>query len=363
MTHEQRNVLVTGATGFTGGHLARALQQHGHRVRALVRDPACPAAQALEQEGIEIVAGDLAHRADIRQAVRGSDDVYHIAALYRQSRHPDAMYHRINAEGPRHIVEAARDFGCRRVIHCSTAGVHGAVDRIPADEQAPFNPGDIYQRTKLEGERVVREAIDAGLPGVIFRPGGIYGPGDLRFLKLFRTIYRGQFRIFGSGQVYYHPTYIDDLVAGIMRCGEADEALGQTYILAGPRYVTITEMAEAAARAMDVRLPGGRLPITPLKAAAAACEAICRPLRIEAPLHRRRLDFFLNDRAFTSAKALREIGFAPAVDVDEGMRRTAAWYVQQGYLPSTASVAACECKSAVCAKERESVKEQECARG
>ncbi|MFP4145132.1 MAG: NAD-dependent epimerase/dehydratase family protein [Phycisphaeraceae bacterium] len=330
MTDSPHTALVTGATGFTGGHLARELARQGTRVRTIARDPA--AAEPLRRQGIEIIEGDLRDPRAVRQAAEGCDEIYHIAALYRSAKHPDSVYRDVNVGGTRNVLDAAADAGARRVVHCSTVGVHGDIRRIPAGEDAPFSPGDIYQQTKLEAEQLVRERTRAGLPATIFRPVGIYGPGDTRFLKLFTMIHTGRFRMFGPGQALYHLTWIDDLVDGIIRCGRRDEALGQTYILAGPRYTTISELAALVARAVGQPAPRGRLPMWPLEAAAVACEGLCRPLGIEPPLHRRRLDFFLKDRAFTSEKACRELGYAPKVDPAEGLARTARWYFDEGYL-------------------------------
>ncbi|MEX0745751.1 MAG: NAD-dependent epimerase/dehydratase family protein [Phycisphaeraceae bacterium] len=337
-------VLVTGATGFTGGHLARTLVSRGYRVRALVRTR--QQADALRRAGCEPVVGDLTRRDEVMPAAEGCTHIYHIAALYRSAKHADSVYYDVNVNGTRHVVDAARAHGVRRVVHCSTVGVHGDIEHTPADESAPFAPGDIYQQTKLEGELLMRGAIDGGLPATIFRPVGIYGPGDTRFLKLFKTIHTGRFRMIGAGDVLYHLTYIDDLVDGIIRCGEHDAALGQVYILAGPRYTTIRELADCVGEAVGRPCPRGRVPLAPVKLAATACERICRPLGLEPPLHHRRLDFFTKDRAFNIGKARRELGYAPRVDLAEGTARTAQWYAGTGMLGESPRPAAVPGKAA-----------------
>ena len=258
--------------------------------------------------------------------------VYHIAAVYREARHGDDFYRRVNVGGTANVLDAARRLGVGRVVHCSTVGVHGDIAKVPADESAPFSPGDVYQDTKLEAEQLASKEFASGLGGAIFRPVGIYGPGDLRFLKLFKTVYNGSFRMIGSGDVLYHMTYIDDLVDGIIRCGEQPAAAGQTYILSGPRYTTVRELVDCVAAAEGRKTPRGRIPLAPMMAAAALCEFLCKPLGIEPPLHRRRLDFFIKDRAFTSDKARREIGYQPRVDLQDGLARTFAWYRSTGLL-------------------------------
>lgn len=324
-------VMVTGATGFAGGHLARRLRQRGHPVRALVRPGA--RTDALTAAGVELIEGDLRRAADVLRAAEGVTTIYHIAAVYRTASHPDSHYREVNVGGTEHVLAAAEKHQVARTVHCSTIGVHGDVKEIPCTEDSPFNPGDIYQETKLEAELKAQAAFAGGLPGVVFRPAGMYGPGDLRFLKLFKTISKRRFLMFGSGETFYHLIYADDLVDGILLCGEQPAALGRTYILASERWVTLNELVRTVATALDVPAPTWRLPFWPLAAAAAACETVCKPFGIEPPLHRRRAHFFINDRAFSIDRARRELGFMPKIDMGEGVRRTAAWYREQGHLP------------------------------
>lgn len=324
-------VLVTGATGFTGGHLARALAARGYEVRALVRST--QKAAPLEEDGVALVEGDLLDRAALARAVAGCTVVYNIAAIYREAGLPASAYREINALAPAALVEVARDGGVKRVVHCSTVGVHGDVEYPPANEDAPFRPGDIYQETKVEGEQLVREAeARTGVEVTIARPTGIYGPGDRRLLKLFKGVARGRFPMLGSGEIFYHLTYVDDLVEGFRLCGEVPEAAGGTYILAGPEVTTLNELVRLVAEEAGVRPPKLRLPVWPFWVAGAACEAVCAPFGIEPPLYRRRVDFFTKSRAFDIARARTELGYAPKVTLREGIRKTLAWYRAAGWL-------------------------------
>lgn len=327
-------LLVTGASGFTGGRLVGRLRQLGHPVRAFVRPGSN--VQALLDEGAEVVEGDVTRPDDVARAARGVWKIFHIAAVFRTAGHPDSYYYEVNVGGTENVLQAARRHGVERVIHCSTIGVHGDVSEVPSTEESPYNPGDIYQRTKLAGEQVAREAFADGLPGTVVRPSSIYGPGDLRMLKLFRTVHNRRFRMFGSGDVFFHMVYIDDLIDGMLLCAEKPEALGQVFIMAGPRYITLDEMVTLVAEAVGVPVPRGRLPLWPLMMAAAACEAVCRPLRVEPPLYRRRADFFRNNRAFSCDKARRILGYEPRVDPREGILRTARWYFENGHLGDVA---------------------------
>lgn len=328
-----RTVLVTGATGFTGGALARAHAARGDRVRALVRRPGSDAAAALAREGVEVVPGDLTDPAAVSRAAEGCSLVQHVGALFRTAGHPDSCYFEVNDEAVGHVLDAAARHGVRRVVHVSTVGVHGHVSELPSDEDAPFNPGDVYQRSKLAGETRVRDAMkDRPFEAVVCRPAGIYGPGDLRFLKVFRGVQRGRFPMFGTGEVTYHFTYIDDLVDGLLLAGDHPDAPGRTLILGGDGFYPLNGFVALVAAAVGGRPPRLRLPLPPLLLAASLCERACRPLGIDPPLHVRRCEFYTKARAFSNARAKRVLGFSPRVPLSEGVYRAAAWYAAEGLI-------------------------------
>jgi nucleoside-diphosphate-sugar epimerase len=323
--------LVTGATGFTGGHLARALAADGTRVRVIARS-AARAREALPA-GVEIVEGDLTDPAAVARAMEGVRTVYHIAAMYRQAGHRDADYALVHVEATRLLLEAACSQRVSRFVHCSTVGVHGHVASPPADEEAPYGPGDVYQRTKLDGELLARSYHrDRGLPVTVARPTAIYGPGDRRLLKLFRMIARRRFVVLGRGDIFYHMVHVDDLVRGLRLLGSHPLAPGQVFILGGERYYTLREIANLIAEAEGVPAPWLRLPARPFQIAGTLCEKVCIPLGIEPPIHRRRVDFFTKSRAFTIEKAVRLLGYRPRVSLPEGIRSTLEWYLAHGEL-------------------------------
>jgi nucleoside-diphosphate-sugar epimerase len=212
-------------------------------------------------------------------------------------------------------------------------GVHGNVANPPANEDAPIAPGDIYQATKAEAEaQALRFDRERGLPVVVVRPGAIYGPGETRLLKLFRAIARGRYAVVGTGKTLYHPVYIDDLVAGFLLALDRPAAVGEAFLIAGPRYVSQDELAALIARSTGGRVWPFHIPAGPIQILGDAVEAICVPLGLEPPLHRRRVDFWTKSRAFTIEKARRLLGYAPKVDVEEGIARTADWYREAGWL-------------------------------
>jgi nucleoside-diphosphate-sugar epimerase len=326
-----KRVLVSGASGFTGSHLCRHLVARGYDVRALVRKTSN--IRELEKLDLEIAFGDITEPGSLDKAVKGVDIVYHIAALYRQESVPSKLFWDVNVYGTKNLLEASLRAGIQRFIHCSTVGVQGEVSNPPAKETDPYNPGDDYQMTKMEGEKLaLRFFIENELPGVIVRPVGIYGSGDARFLKLFKHIKNGKFIMFGSGNVLYHLTYIDDLMYGFELCGEKKEALGQIYNICGNEFVSLNQFVAIIADALEVPVPRRRLPFWPLWVASILCEGICKPLGIEPPIYRRRADFFRKDRAFDISKAKRELGYEPKVDLKTGIKLTADWYRENNLL-------------------------------
>ena len=326
-------ILVTGATGFVGGQLARRLHARGHSVRVFARPS--ERAEQLRREGFDVVLGDLRDPEAVDQAVSGCELVFHIAALYRSEGVPLKTFQEVNVDGTRHVLAAcATHDEVRRIVHCSTVGVYGRINRPPAAEDYPYGPLDHYQRTKLEGELLAQQAFTGRLKGrgVIVRPAGVYGPGDTRFLKLFRAIAKRRFVFLGACTSLYHPTYIEDVLDGFELAATKPEAMGHAYIIAGERYLPIKDYITLIARVLDVPVPTVHVPLFPFKVAAHVCERVCRPLRIEPPIFPRRLSFFYEHRAFSIEKARRELGFQPRVGLEEGVRKTADWYRQQGWL-------------------------------
>ena len=324
-------VALTGASGYTGGRLLSALRARGDDVAVLVRPASV--SEGIRSLASRVVEGDLGDAAAASRLIEGAEVVVHVAAVYRTAGHPDSYYREVNVGGTGRLLEAAARQGVRRFVHTSTVGVHGHVEQPPADENAPFAPGDIYQATKAEAEAL---ALDfhrrRGVPVAVVRPGAIYGPRETRFLKLFRAIARGRYAIVGSGRTFYHPVYIDDLVSGFLLALDRPEAVGESFLICGPSYVSQVDLAALVARHTGGSVLPFRIPARPIQWAGDLVEAICVPLGLEPPLHRRRVDFWTKSRAFTIEKARRLLGYEPKVDLDEGIARTAASYREAGWL-------------------------------
>lgn len=327
------NVLVTGGTGFIGSRLALHCAGRADRVRVLAQENTEAEAanrDALEAGGVELHLGSVTDSGTVERALDGIDVVFHLAATQHEMNVPDEKFRNVNVEGTRNVLAAAERAGARRVVHGSTIGVYGRPTGV-LDEDSPVEPDNIYGVTKLEGERLALSANDR-VPVVAIRIPEVYGPGDRRLLKLFRAIGKGAFFMIGSGRNLHHLIYVDDLVAGLLAAAESPDTPGELFVLAGPEPVSSNRMARAVADALGVRPPRLRVPLWPFAVLATVLEVTLRPIGVQPPLHRRRLDFFRKSFELSTRKAQETFGFAPGVGFEEGARRTAEWYRNQELL-------------------------------
>jgi dihydroflavonol-4-reductase len=327
--HKPELTLVTGATGFTGSYLVRALVADGGQVRVIARSTA--KARRLLPASVEVVEGDVADPGVVERAVQGVGTVYHLAAVYREAKHPDFRYREVNVDASRNLLDAAVAASVHRYVHCSTVGVHGHIASPPADEHTAYDPGDVYQATKCEAEQLALSYRDR-IPLAVARPTAIYGPGDTRLLKLFRMIVRRRFLLLDGGENYYHTVHVNDLVRGLRLLGTHPRAVGEIFILGGERYLKLSELAAMIASAANVPAPWLRLPARPFQIMGSLVEKLCVPLGIEPPIHRRRVDFYTKSRAFSIEKAKQFLGYRPEVRLNDGIRETLDWYVANGYI-------------------------------
>jgi len=324
-------MLVTGANGYVGQAVVDLLVQMNVPVRAMVRDRA--KGKALERPGVELVVADLQDKESLRRAVQGVYGIFHIGAIFRQAGLPESDFFDINAEGTRRLFDVAIEAGVKRIIHCSTGGVLGHVHTPPGNENSPYNPGDMYQRSKLEGEKIAMEYYRSGkMRGVVIRPAMIYGPGDTRNLKLFKMIARKKFFYVGPGKQHVHFVDVRDLARSFILAMEHEEQNAQIYHIPGERAVPLTDMVNFVADYLAVPRPWLHLPVKPIQLVGTLCEVICTPLRIQPPIYRRRVDFFTKNRHFDGSKAARELGYKPAKPFEEEVKEVTDWYRANSWL-------------------------------
>lgn len=329
---KKKKILVTGGTGFTGSALVKRLLERGHDVRVVDNQKGL-FWDELASLGAEMCLGSVTDRDLMFELTEGVDVVQHLAAAFRKIDLPHEVYWDVNVNGTRHLLDAAAKYNVQKFIYCSTCGVHGNVENPPAPETAPIAPEDYYQYTKYEGEKVAHEYIEQGMDVAILRPAAIYGPGDPeRWVMLFRRTKPGRFFMFGSGNVTYHPLYIDNLVDALELAAERPESKGQTYLIADKEYYTLNDLVKIVGEVQGKDVKITHLPFWPLRAAAAIVEDISTALKVTPPLFRRRVDWFRQNRAFDVSKAERELGYDSKIKLREGLRRTYEWYEANGYL-------------------------------
>ena len=325
-------VFVTGGTGFTGAALVQRLLKDRHEVSVLDNKPGLISAQ-LEAAGAELHSGSVTDTDQVAEAIRGAEVVVHVAAAFRETGAPDSLYKSVNVDGTRIVLDEAVKAGARKFVYCSTQGVHGHIENPPGDETSPIAPADYYQQSKYEGELEVREHAKGQIEFTIIRPTAIYGPGDPeRFVMIFKRAMKGFFPMFGSGQTFYHPLYIDNLVDALILAMDPGKGAGEAYIIGDEEYFSIDDLVRRVGKAIDVEVSVPRFPIWPLIMAGHVCEKLCKPFGINPPIFPRRVDWFRQVRAFSIDKAKKDLGYQPRVGIDEGLRKTGEWYKANNYI-------------------------------
>jgi nucleoside-diphosphate-sugar epimerase len=315
-------VLITGAGGFIGSHLVDSQLAQGHHVRAVDLHLDLLSQQA-DHPCLEAIRGDLTDKDIVQKLVEGMDIVYHLASAHLDVSLSDEHYHHVNVDATLSLLEAAGKAGVKRFVHCSSVGVIGDVKHPPADETTECHPVNIYERTKLEGERTALEfARRAGFPVVVVRPAWVYGPRCPRTAKLFRTISKGRFPIFGSGKNMRHPVHISDAINGLKLCAETPDIESEVFIIAGDAPVESRELVNAIRKQLNVRTPQIYLPVFLGQVAGLALEQMFEPIGRQPPFSRRSMDFFLKNNAYTIGKAQSRLNYQPQVDLLTGIQMT-----------------------------------------
>jgi nucleoside-diphosphate-sugar epimerase len=260
-------VFLTGATGFLGGALARALRADGHTVRALVRNPA--AAAPLAALGIELHTGDITDKASMRAPMTGADAVFHVAGWYKIGLRDRQAPVAINIEGTRHVLELMRELGIRKGVYTSTLAVNSDTRGALVDESFRFEGRhvSVYDWSKHEAHKIAEAFIARGLPLTIVQPGLIYGPGDTSGVRTMLIQYlQRKLPAVPSGSAYSW-AYVDDEARGHILAMDKGKP-GRSYFLAGPAH-TIVEALEIAHSFTGIPVPKLRLSPAVLKGAAA----------------------------------------------------------------------------------------------
>lgn len=319
--------LVTGATGFVGGHLVDLLLRSGVEVTALARSQ--HKAAVLTGHGVRIVDGHLHTQAALEQAVRDQDIVYHVAGAVAARSETEFLH--ANREGTRNIVAAAEAAGRQRFVLVSSLAAGGPATRgSPLTGTEPARPVTAYGRSKLQAEQVVKASR---LSWTIVRPPVVYGPRDREVLKLFRLARLGIAPLFGDGAQEVTAIHAADLAAALVAVGECTAAVGRTYIACHPEVVTTLDFSRAIGRAM------GRA-VVPLKIPPAVGRGLLSVAEISARLTGRVTiltadkanEFFQAAWTGDPSPLMHDCGWRPTFDLTSGLANTYQWYRTAGWL-------------------------------
>lgn len=324
--------LVTGATGFTGSLLVQKLLQQGVRVVAIARHTSN--LDSFKDMEIEWIRGDVFDENLINQAIKGVNYIFHLVTPFREAKSPNIGYYNVHVVSTQLLAKAAlKQPEFKRFVHVSTIGVHGHIKQPPADENAPLQPGDVYQETKLEAEIWLKNYADQEeLSVTIVRPAGIYGFGEKRLLKIFKWVYRQWVPVIGEGNNLLHFIHVDDLTNFLILAATHPQSDGEVFICGSPEAISFKKMVSIISDYYGNSVKFIKFPAAPLFALGYLFEVICRPLGIEPPIYRRRLAFYTKDRSFNTSKMNNLLGFVPAHSDEEGLKELAQWYLDQGWI-------------------------------
>lgn len=320
-------VLVTGATGFIGGHLAERLAGEGLEVTGTGRR--IDEARWLEDEGVQLRRADLLDREAIRELVSGHEVVFHAAGwLYGD---PDQA-RAVNVEATADLVRICAEERVRRVVHVSTLGAYRRPDSpadLPIDESHPLAPdsGGTYRRTKAEGELRARSvAAERGLGLTVARPGMVFGPrADTWTVRMCRAVCGGKRVLIGDGDGHFHPLYVEDLTDALRECATSPAAAGEAYNFCQDPVTFrayLSEYGELCGREPKA------LPVWVARLMVAAD----RVPGVDVPLDETWLNLATNRLRFSTEKARRELGWTPQVGYERGMERTREWLRSEGFV-------------------------------
>ncbi|MEM2930232.1 MAG: NAD(P)-dependent oxidoreductase [Thermoproteota archaeon] len=329
-------ILVTGASGFLGGHLIEEMVSKGYDVIGMVRKSSNTS--FLRSLGVKLRVGDLTIPESIKQATEDIDIVIHLAAYYTFFGKKE-MYRKVNVDGTRLLLEASLRNDVKRFVYCSSTEAIGPVKNPPAEEDSPPNPSYEYGRSKLEAEKIVRNYGDRGVKYTILRPSGIYGPRNVDdisywFITAFAKNALPTRIIVGDGRNLIQFVHVKDAVQGFLLVLDKPEVSeNQTYFISDDRAYTYLEVYEILSELCNRAPPRIHVPPILAKAFVAPVELFNRLRgRVVFTWKTSTVNDLTSDRAYSIRKAVGELGFKPKYDLKTGLRETIEWYRENGYI-------------------------------
>jgi nucleoside-diphosphate-sugar epimerase len=335
-----KTIFITGATGLVGSHAAEEALKRGHRVRALVRSTSDT--RWLDQWGVQTIVGDLEDPAALKAGATGADWVFNCAAKVGDWGTLDE-FRRLNVEALRLLLDAASEAGLDRFVHVSSLGVYEGRDHYGTDESVPpaANSLDAYTRSKTEAEALALQFHrERKLPVAIVRPGFIYGERDRTVLpKLIRSLSRGPFAYFGSGEQLLNCIYVKNLVEGLFLAAERPEAVGEVFNLTDGQAVTKKQFVGRVAELAGLKPPRLHIPRGLARTLATLVEGIAKRRGAKNPplINKARYKFLGLHLDYSIDKARRVLGYQPPFTFEEGIERSMAEHCPRASRESAAT--------------------------
>ena len=322
------NVFVTGATGFVGTHLVKALLARGDSVTALARRPALAELLGWGND-VRLLKGGLDDEAVLRQGCAGMDVVYHVAG--KIAARDMAEFMATNRDGTANVLEAARDGGARRFLFVSSLAVSGPTEPgRPIDETRPPAPVTDYGRSKLAAEVLVQAMP---LPWTIVRPPVVYGEWDRGTLKIFQLAQRGILPVFGDGSQELSVIHAEDLARALVAAATAPAAAGKVYFAAHPTTTTSRALAVSIAKALGKRSAVIGIPPLVARGVLWAAGTLAHIAGKATLLSADKGNEYLAPAWTCRSDALRrDAGWQAEIELETGLRRAANWYREVGWL-------------------------------
>jgi len=325
-----KKILITGSTGFIGKRLAEDLDSK-YDLILIVRDKN-KVPQDIKKA--EVMIGDIRDKKVVSEAVKRANIVIHLASCYESTAKDQKEMLEVNFEATQNLILECCKYKIEHFIYVSTIGVFGRIT-TEVNEESKCNPRkyDLYEQTKFMAEEMIKEiAQKEAIPFTILRPSTVYGPQDLRLLKLFQMIKKEKFFFIGRGDNNICFLYIDDLIEVFNLILEREVSRNQIFIVASSKPTKLYDFVNYVAEYLGVKKPKLHLPIWPLWIMAIIFEKIGQILKIVPPIYRARINFFLDNQLFDLSKVYNLLDFKPKVSIEEGIKRTIEWYVKKSLI-------------------------------
>lgn len=324
-------IFITGISGFVGSNLAEYLINNGMVVSGLIRDESKK--EGLN-EAIKFHIGDIRDSGIADLSLAGTEYFIHCASVINPPDQKDSTVTESNIKGTINVLNWVKNKAgsLKKFIYISSVGAMGKIHKPPVDESYSGEILNTYQMSKRESEFIVRDfCASNNIDYIILRPAWIYGPRDRRVFKFIKAIAKKRFLRIGDCRTFIHPLYIDDLLDAIYISVKSD-IKNDLFVIAGPEMYTIDQTIDIISKHLNVKIPGVKLPYSIMYIIALFSEFFFPLIGMEAPIFRRRLDFFKENQGFDISKSVELLSYSPKYYLERGMSETIDWYRDNKWL-------------------------------